>query len=184
MAGVRIDEIGSTKIDRVRAILAGLGNDQLFYHAMGAAMKRATDSGKTMAGRYASERYAINKGQFMAKTKIGYEIGATGVSISFSGSVIPLIEFGGTSGGPRGGVSAGPKLGGGAITKAFINYVNGTYAVWERIGRKAYPIEQKYGPSTGHMMQDDSVSEKMVQHMEEVFDQRIEHEITRILSGW
>jgi len=184
MAGVRIDEIGGDKLERVRAILAGLGNDQLFYQAMGAAMKRATDSGKTQAGRYAAERYAISKGQFMAKTRIGYQISSTGVTISFAGAVIPLIQFGGTSGGPRGGVTAGPKMGGGAITHAFINYVNGKYAVWERVGRKAYPIEQKYGPSTGHMMQDDSVSEKMVQHMEEVFDKRIEHEITRILSGW
>lgn len=184
MAGIRIDEIGGDTLERVHAILNAIGDGGRFYEAMGSAMKRATASAKTQAGRFAADRYAISKGSFMAKTKIGYTISPTGVSISFAGAVIPLIEFGGTTGGPRGGVKAGPKLGSGAITMAFINYVNGRKNVWERVGRKAYPIEAKYGPSTGHMMQDDQVSEQMVQHMEEVFDQRIEHEITRILNGW
>jgi hypothetical protein len=182
MAGVRIDEIGGDKLERVNAILGRLGNGSDFYRAVGAAMKRATDSGKTQAGRYAAERYAISKGQFMAKTHIGYAISSTNVTISFAGAVIPLIEFGGTSGGPRGGVTAGPKLGGGAINMAFINSVHGKFGVWERVGKSAYPVEQKYGPSTGHMMQDDGVSDKMVKHMEEVFDARIEHEISRILG--
>ena len=182
MAGVRIDEIGANKLERVGAILGRLGDGSDFYRAVGAAMKRATSSAKTQAGRYAAERYAVSKGQFMAKTRIGYQISSTSISIIFAGAVIPLIEFGGTSGGPRGGVSAGPKLGSGAITRAFVNYVHGKYGVWERVGRSAYPVEQKYGPSTGHMMQDDDVSEKLVKHMEEVFDSRIEHEISRILG--
>ena len=182
MAGIRIDEIGGNTLERVHALLGRLGDGSDFYRAMGAAMKRATDSGKSHAGRFAAERYAISKGQFMAKTRIGYQISTTQVTISFAGAVIPLIEFGGTSGGPRGGVTVGPKLGGGAITRAFINSVHGKFGVWERVGTPAYPVEQKYGPSTGHMMQDDSVMDKMVKHMEEVFDARIEHEISRILG--
>ena len=37
--------------------------------------------------------------------------------------------------------------------------------VWERVGKMRFPVEQKYGPSTGHMMQDDDVSEKMTKKM-------------------
>ena len=43
-------------------------------------------------------------------------------------------------------------------------------------------MEQKYGPSTGHMMQDDGVSDKLTERRVEVFDSRIEHEISRILG--
>ena len=182
--GVRIDDIGEMKLKRAKILFKAMGQEDKWYQAVGAAMKRATASAKTQAGRFAAERYAISKGKFMANTHIGYTISPTSISLSFAGAVIPLIEFGGTSGGPRGGVRVGPKMGGGAITRAFINHVYNTYGVWERVGKRAYPVEQKYGPSTGHMMQDDSVSEKMVEHMEEVFDSRIEHEITRILSGW
>lgn len=181
---VRVEEIGEKKLQRIVSVLSVFGKGEKFYHAVGAAMKRATDSAKTQAGRYAAERYKIKKGEFMSHTKIGYEVGRGGISLSFAGRVIPLIEFGGTKGGPHGDVSAGPKDGGGSIHMAFINFVGGKYGVWERVGRKAYPLEMKYGPSTGHMMQDEQVSEKLVQHIEDVFDQRIEHEITRILSGW
>ena len=34
------------------------------------------------------------------------------------------------------------------------------------------------------MMQDEGVSEHLTDHIQEVFDSRIEHEITRILNGW
>ena len=182
--GVRIDDIGEMKLKRAKILFKALGREDEWYRAVGAAMKRATQSAKTQAGRYAAETYTITKGKFMANTNIGYTIGPRAITLSFAGAVIPLIEFGGTSGGPRGDVRVGPKMGGGAISRAFINHVYGQLGVWERVGRKAYPVEQKYGPSTGHMMQDDTVEEKMVNHIEEVFDSRIEHEITRILSGW
>lgn len=45
-------------------------------------------------------------------------------------------------------------------------------------------MEGKYGPSTAHMMQNEKVTEEMVKTMEETYDKRIEHEITRILSGY
>lgn len=182
--GIKIDDIGEAKLKRVYTILQNVQNGSGFYHALNAAMKRAIASAKTQAGRYAAERYAISKGQFMAKTNFGYVLKSNSIGIVFSGEVIPLIEFGGTSGDKKGGVHVGPKLGGGTLSRAFITAAYGTTGVWERIGKPRIPIEQKYGPSTGHMMQDEGVSEKLVQHMEEVFDSRIEHEITRILNGW
>lgn len=188
MAGVKIDEVGQAKLDRVNAILAGIKNGSGAFRAIGAAMNRAAASGKTQAGRYAAETYNITKGSFMSKCRITSKLqgghgGVTSVELVFAGAVIPLIEFGGTKGGPQGGVSASPKNSGGPIRSAFINAIYGQRAVWERVGRYRFPVEQLYGPSTGHMMQDEGVSEKLTQHIQEVFDQRIEHEITRILSG-
>lgn len=187
MPDVRIDEIGQDKLDRINAVLSGVGNGSGSFHAIGAAMKRAAQAGKTYAARYASETYNISQGAFRSKCNITFKMtgghgGVSSIEVLFAGAVIPLIEFGGTSGGPQGGVTVGPKHGGGSLRSAFINEVYGTRGVWERVGRKRFPVEQKYGPSTGHMMQDNEVSEKLVNRMMEVFDSRIEHEISRVLG--
>lgn len=186
MPDVRVDEIGQVKLDRINAILKGIGNGSAPFKSVGAAMKRAADSGKTMAGRYASETYNISKSAFMSACKISSNMkgGAEGVAsieLTFAGKVIRLIDFK-PKGGPQGGVSAGPKKNPGEIRRAFIQAIYGERGVWERVGIKRLPVEQLYGPSTGQMMQDEGVSEKLSGHIMEVFDSRIEHEISRILG--
>ena len=188
MPEIRIDEIGPNKIDRVNAILSGIRGGSGAFEAIGAAMKRASDSAKTQAGRYAAEVYNISKGKFMANCRITTNMqggggGVTSIELIFAGRVIRLLEFG-AKGGKTGGVYAAPKNGGGNIRSAFITAIYGQTGVWERVGRHRFPVEQKYGPSTGHMMQDEGVSEQLTNHIQEVFDSRIEHEITRILNGW
>lgn len=187
MANVRVDEIGQAKLDRINAVLSGVRNGSGAFEAIGAAMNRAARAGKTEAARYASDTYSISQGMFRSKCRISFNMkggsgGVASIEVLFAGAVIPLIEFGGTSGGPQGGVRVGPKRGGGNLRSAFINAVYGTRGVWERVGRKRFPVEQKYGPSTGHMMQDEGVSDKLTDRMMEVFDSRIEHEISRILG--
>ena len=187
MPSIHVDEIGQAKLDRINAVLKGVGNGSGAFQAVGAAMNRAAQSGRTMAARYASETYNISQGAFRSRCRISFSMkggggGVASIEVLFAGAVIPLIEFQGTSGGPQGGVHVSPKRGGGSLRTAFINAVFGTYGVWERVGRKRFPVEQKYGPSTGHMMQDEGVSDKLTDHMLEVFDSRIEHEISRILG--
>ena len=187
MPQVHVDEIGKDKLDRINAVLSGIRNGSGAFEAIGAAMKRAAKAGEHEAAKYASETYNITQGMFRSKCRISFTMsggsgGVASIEILFAGSVIPLIEFGGTSGGPQGGVHVGPKRGGGNLRSAFINAVCGQHAVWERVGRKRFPVEQKYGPSTVHMMQDNGVSEKLTNKMIEVFDSRIEHEISRILG--
>ena len=188
MPEVRIDQVGQNTIDRVNAVLHSVGKGSGAFKAIGAAMKRAADSAKTQAGRYASETYYISKGDFMKACRIttnmkGGSGGVTSIELIFAGKVLTLISFG-AKGSKNGGVYAAPKYGGGNIRSAFIKAIYGQTGVWERVGRARFPVEQKYGPSTGHMMQDEGVSDKLTDHIQEVFDQRIEHEITRILNGW
>jgi len=187
MPQVRVDDISKDKLDRINAVLSGVKNGSGAFQAIGAAMKRAAKAGEHDAARYAAETYNISQGMFRSHCKISFKMtggsgGVSSIELLFAGAVIPLIEFGGTTGGPQGGVSASPKMGGGSLRSAFINAVYGTYGVWERVGRKRFPVEQKYGPSTGHMMQDNEVSEKVTNRIMEVFDSRIEHEISRILG--
>lgn len=185
--GVQITEIGQTKLDRVNAILGGMKNGSEAFKAVSAAMKRASDSAKTQAGRYASETYNISKSKFMGACRITTQMsggngGVASVELTFAGKVIKLLEFG-ARGGPQGPVTVKVKDGGGTLRSAFINAIYGERGVWERVGKRRFPVEQKYGPSTGQMMQDDGVVDKMTEHIEQVFDQRIEHEIWRILNG-
>ena len=187
MAQVQIADVGQTKLDRVNAILGGMKNGSAAFKAVSAAMKRASDSAKTQAGRYASETYNISKGKFMSACRINTDVnggsgGVASVELTFAGKVLKLIEFG-AKGGPQGPVTVKVKDGGGTLRSAFINAIYGEKGVWERVGKARFPLEQKYGPSTGHMMQDEGVTDKMTKHIEEVFDQRIEHEIWRILNG-
>ena len=187
MPQIRVDDISKDKLDRINAVLAGVKNGSGAFQAIGAAMKRAAKAGEHDAARYAAETYNITQGMFRSRCRITFKLegghtGVTSIELTFAGAVIPLIEFGGTKGGPQGGVTASPKLGGGSLRSAFINAIYDEKAVWERVGRKRFPVEQKYGPSTGHMMQDNEVSEKVTNRIIEVFDSRIEHEISRILG--
>ena len=186
---IEVLDTGATKIEKVNAILSSFGNGSAAFQAVGAAMKRAADSAKTQAGKYASDNYNITKSGFTSHVRItndmkGGSAGVTSVELSFYGSVIRLMEFH-----PRfasgGGVSVSVKKGGGgSIHKAFIPTMRSGMGVYERVGKARLPIAQKYGPSTAHMMQNENVVEAMSQHIEEVFEDRIEHEINRILSNY
>ena len=140
------------------------------------------------AGRFASEEYAISAGFFKSHVHVTNQIkgggtGVTEVRITFAGNVIPLIQFH-TRFSRDGGVTATVKKGGGTLSSAFIvNAGHGT-GVYERTTSRRLPIEQKFGPSAAHMMMDENVVRDMDEHIVEVFNQRMEHEITRILNGW
>lgn len=187
MAVLKIESTGSDTLERVNKIMAGFPSGA--YKAVWGAMRRATASAKTEAGRFAAGEYNISKGTFMARTAVktrmsGGSGGVASVSVTFSGQVIPLIAFG-AKGGP-GGVSVTVKRNGGHATlgRAFQAAIYGNVGIWEREGRPRFPVEQLYGPSTGHMMQNENVVEQMDETIERVFSARLEHEMLRLMNGW
>lgn len=188
MSVVNITSEGNASLDRVNKILAGIPGGA--WKAAYSALRRAGDTAKTRAGQFAAAEYTIGKGDFMRNVteKTSISGGASGVAslkVSFAGHVLPLLTFN-TKFGRDGRVQTQVKRGGGAtaLDHAFVARVYGSTAVFERLGSSRFPLEQKYGPSTAHMMQNERVIEKMEQTVQETFDQRIEHEITRILNGW
>lgn len=145
------------------------------------SMKRAGQKARTQAGRLASARYQISAGQF--KNHVSMKVRGEGtalLSITFSGSVIPLKEFRVSS--SASGVYAKAKQGGGVIHRAFLDEMMG--GVFERKGTPRLPIEQKFGPATPQMMNDDEVKSEMDDLIQETYEQRMEHEVARILNGW
>lgn len=188
MSYIRIDEIGSNGLDRVNKLLAGIPGG--VWKAIPAALKRAGDAAKTKAGRFAAAEYTIKKGDFMrnstAKSHVmGGSGGVASVSIGFAGNVLPLLMFH-TKFSRDGRIQTQVRRGGGAaaLNHAFAANIFGPVAVFERVGLSRFPVEQKFGPSTAQMMENDKVVTQMDKTVRETYDKRIEHEINRVLNGW
>ena len=172
MSFIRVNEVGDDSLERVNKLLHNIPGG--VYKAAFSALRRAGDTAKTRAGQFAAAEYTINKGEFMrrvhSKTHItGGAGGVMGMSISFSGTVQTQV-----------------KRNGGAATlqHAFVARIFGPTAVFERVGSPRFPVEQKFGPSTGHMMRNEEVIEKMDETIRDTYEKRVEHEILRVLNGW
>ena len=93
-------DIAEEGLDRVTQLLAGLRGGA--YKAMGSALARAANSGKTVAKREASKKYTISQGEFVAQTKNINHLSivgapcrsslATGVTSSPLSSSTPSLE--------------------------------------------------------------------------------------------
>lgn len=180
---VRVQEVGIS-LQRVTALLSSIPG--AIPKASHAALKRAGESARTQAGRLAAAEYHISQGGFTANSKQKVQTSETGMTIRYAGRVLPLLTF--NTRYTRGGGSMFAQVrrdsGGGALRHVFTANIGGRLGAFERKGPGRFPVEGKYGPSTAHMMQNEKVTEEMVKTMEETYDKRIEHEITRILSGY
>lgn len=188
MSYIRIEEIGGRSLERANKILAGIPDGAI--KAAHSALKRAGDTAKTKAGQFASAEYTISKGTFMGNVKSKSHIsGSTGgvvsMSISYVGSVLSLLTFN-TRYSRDGRIQTQVKRNGGAATlqHTFVASIYGPVAAYERIGAPRFPVEQKYGPSTAHMIQNDRVIEQMDESIRETYEARMEYEISRVLNGW
>lgn len=188
MSTIRISEASSNTVERANKLLAGIPGG--IWKASYAALRRAGDQAKTKAGQFAAAEYTISKGDFMrnvtSKTNItGDSGGVASLRIMYAGNVLPLMTFN-TKYSRDGRVQTQVKRSGGTavLEHAFAARVFGPTAVFERVGIGRFPVEQKFGPSTAHMMKNEQVIEKMDETIQTAFEQRMEHEITRLLNGW
>jgi hypothetical protein len=182
---VRVEQVGIS-LDRVTALLGSIPG--AVPRAAGAALKRAGETAKTQAGRFAAAEYYISAGAFAGNSKQTVKMQDSGasasMSITFAGRVLPLLTF--KTRYSKGGMMFAQvrrDSGGGTLRRVFTANLGGRLGAYERKGKARFPIEGKYGPSTAHMMQNEDVSEEMAKTIIETYDKRIEHEITRILSG-
>jgi hypothetical protein len=188
MSYISINEVGSESFDRVTKILAGIpGGAQ---RAIWNALKRAGDTAKTEAGRFATAEYTITKGDFMRNTEIkthmSREAGSVvSMNVRFRGKVLPLLTFN-TKFSRDGLLHTQVKRHGSVETlkHVFTAKMHGPIGAYERIGKDRFPVEQKFGPSTGHMMQNDEVIKQMDETIRDTYEKRIEQEIYRILNGF
>lgn len=185
---VRVDEVGGKSLSRANKLLAGIPGGTI--KANYSALKRAGETAKTRAGQFAAAEYTINKGDFMRNVnqKSRIEVEAGGVvtmTLSYAGNVLPLLSFN-TRLSKNGLLHTQIKRTNSAaiLEHAFAARVYGPIGVFERLSGSRFPVEQKFGPSTAHMMQSEEVVKNMDETIREVYERRMDQEINRILNGW
>ena len=187
LAGIVVD-IAEDSLTRADKLLAGIPGGA--KKAVGHALSRAANAGKTFIKKPVSEEYAISSGQFLKYTHninhftdYGDEIKVT---LGFRGNVIPLIQFN-TRIDKDGRVVTSAKRKGAAtaLDDAFAARMGKHQGVYERLTSARFPVRELYGPATPQMMySNEEVLDRMEDKMEETFDKRIEHEMLRVMNGW
>lgn len=179
--------VNATSLERGRKLLERMPG--AIYKASYFSLNRAASTSKTQAGRFASEEYTISKATFMrnvnVRTKTFKNERDLKLIVSYAGNVLPLLEFD-TKFSRGGRVQTKVKRKGSAalIRDAFVARVFGPTAIFERIGSNRFPVEQKFGPSTGQMMSNQEIVEKMDKTIIDTYEKRMEHEILRLMNGW
>lgn len=182
-------EITSETIERTQALLAGIPKGA--ERAFSAAINRGLNYTKTQAFKQVKKVYAVKQSALNEATKTKAQKASTGNLagyIAFSGVKIPLYQFQATPKTPGTGkkVRAGVMKGGGAIfDRAFIAKMeSGHIGIFERTNSKRLPIEEKMGLSAAQMIQNKVVIEQLEKEAQEKVDERLNHEIDRILNGY
>ena len=187
-AGITVD-IAEDSLDRVANLLVDIHGG--IYKAVGSALTRAASAGKTVAKRSVTKEYAINQSEFLARTQnvnhfIRQSDGGISVVFGFRGNVIPLMKFN-TRVNNNGQVVTQVKRSGAAATldRAFAAQMGGHRGIYERIGAERFPVRDLFGPATPQMMySNEAVTDEMEDKMVKTYENRIDHEILRVLNGW
>ena len=187
-AGITVD-IAEDSLDRVANLLVDIHGG--IYKAVGSALTRAASAGKTVAKRSVTKEYAINQSEFLARTQnvnhfIRQSDGGISVVFGFRGNVIPLMKFN-TRVNNNGQVVTQVKRSGAAaaLDRAFSAQMGGHRGIYERIGAERFPVRELFGPATPQMMySNEAVTDEMEDKMVKTYENRIDHEILRVLNGW
>lgn len=180
-------EISNEQIERVNAVLRGIrnGSGRVFSNAINRALATVqSKSGDTIREVYNIKKRDISGNQRMKRASSSDLAG----EIEFAGTVIPLIKFRVSPSQPkRKAVSASvlKAEGGKRLAEAYVADL-GVYGVgvFERMTQKRESSTQLFGPSVAHMAENANVLEKMEAVAQEKLNERIDHEITRILNGY
>lgn len=181
-------EISAEALERAEKILANVpkGAERAAANALNRGLSRV----KTGAIRRVKQVYAVQSAALSAatNTKISKASGGNLCGyISFSGAKIPLYKFNVSPKAPGTGqlVTAGVMKGGGAVFEsAFIAQMqSGHTGIFEREGRPRFPVEEKMGLAAAQMVGNEKIMEPLEQEAQQLVNERLEHEIERLLSG-
>jgi hypothetical protein len=157
--------------------------------ALSRAINRAASNAKTNASKKAREQYNIKAKDVNSTFKItNANKSSLGAVIKSTGERIPLIKFKVSPSKPN--TKKPPKVlkvevkkgGLKELVGAFVANVNGN-KVFRRASGARLPIQQLFGPAVPQMLGTDNIREFIQNEASKVFDQRLDHEIERILGG-
>lgn len=149
------------------------------------AINRAAIAARTKASVEIRKNYIIKavdvKKTIKIRTATANRISA---EVRASGPVTPLMKFD-VSSLKNKMVTARVKKGSKKpVQTGFIARMsNGHTNVVTRVGSSRYPIKGFYGPSVAQMMGNEEIADSILFRAQEVLDDRLEHELSRFLSG-
>ena len=155
-------------------------SDKQLEKALYFAKNRALNTVKTELARGVPKKYDTKQKTIRDRTRVNKNTG----EVSVTGSPIRLFKFRVTPTSPRKQlVTASVKRASKSLPNAFVQQMrNGTIGVFERVGKSRYPIRQLYSVSAPQMAGNEEVLEAAMERASIVFDERLSHEIGRLLD--
>lgn len=155
-------------------------SDKQLEKALYFAKNRALNTVKTELARGVPKKYDTKQKTIRDRTRVNKNTG----EVSVTGSSIRLFKFRVTPTSPRRQlVTASVKRASKSLPNAFVQQMrNGTIGVFERVGKSRYPIRQLYTVSAPQMAGNEEVLEGAMERASIVFDERLSHEIGRLLD--
>ncbi len=188
LAGVVVD-VTAESLDRATRLLAGISDG--VYKVVGSSLKRAADSGKTVAKRAVTKEYSISQSEFLVRTRninhfVRESSGEITVSFGYAGCVIPLTKFNTRINGSGQVVTQVKRSSAAEVLEHSFQAQMGEHrGIYERIGVSRFPVEERYGPATPQMMySNDEITGEISEKVVETFDKRIDQDILALLNGW
>ena len=184
-------EITSEQLERVSLILSGIPGGA--EKALSGAIRRANSTVRAETVRQIAAVYNVTAQRARAEGNIHAIVqgGGGGVvgTVSFAGHKIPLYQFSVSPTVPvqRATVRAASMRNHGMtpFAHAFIARMrSGHTGMFERETGSSFPVNEFMGLSTAQMAGNEQVLEKVSDKAQETVNNRLEHEITRILNGY
>ena len=198
-------EVSEETIDRIHTILAGVENAD--KKVLKPALTRGLMAGKTAAGKAVRQTYHISAGDFNSRGYMKYNSvsqGSDGIvgSIEYSGGVIPLIKFKVSPNTPKKKTTpSAAVLKASSLTKfarqnnVFVQQMKsghigiferkeGEYSASRGSGQNKHTekLKELLSPAVPQMVGNDTVMQTVEDRENEEINQRIDHEIDRLLS--
>lgn len=201
---------GGEAIDRAQSLLSGLPGG--IERAVKSAMPRAVAEVRKESVNAIQQKFDISAANLRTNqnVKVQYIMGeGITANITFNGKKIPLYRYNRTS--PKipttdrnklvnavisghwrkvhpGKAAAGHQFKSTSPTifdNAFIARMqSGHVGIFERISDNSSKITEKMGSSVPQMLMHKEVQEEIAKKASEKFEERMDHEILRILNGW
>lgn len=155
-------------------------SDKQLEKALYFAKNRALNTVKTELARGVPKKYDTKQKTIRDRTRVNKNTG----EVSVKGSPIRLFKFRVTPTSPRRQlVTASVKRASKSLPHAFVAQMsNGHIGIFERVGKSRYPIRQLYSVSAPQMAGNEEVLEGAMERASIVFDERLSHEIGRLLD--
>lgn len=176
--------------DKIKEVEQGLGQFKSKAPiAISRALNRAATNAKTNAIKKAREEYVIKAKDIRDTIKItNANKNTLGALVKSTGERTPLIKFNVKPNVPRPKnppniLKVEVKKGGlKSLVGSFVTDINGN-KVFRRTSKSRLPIEQLFGPAIPQMLGNTTVKTFIESEAAKMFDQRLDHEIQRILGG-